>query len=112
MAINPNELRIGNYVMAELEDWTITKVKGVNEYNIMCQIDSVPYEIEDVNPIRLTKEWLINFGFERKWDDYNGEIEQFEKSIITWSNGQFRVGSFWVSDFEINYVHQLQNLFF
>jgi len=112
MAINVNEFRKGNYANYSYQGTDVI-FYGYN-YSDGCFTDfsSIPIEPEELDPIPLTEKLLIQLGFIKKWDDYKGEVEQFEKGLITWSNGQFRIGTYWVFDFEIHHLHQLQNLYF
>lgn len=95
------ELRIGNYVLKEGEEIVIT---SFTFYNI--EKDEYSYE-----PIQLTEEWLLKFGFERRpWgliingllfrDNIKNPCEVLTLEI---GNG-FRT--------EVKHVHQLQNLYF
>ena len=48
--IDPKTLRLGDKVQVMLEDWTDAIVIGINYYEITVDIDSVPFELEDVRP--------------------------------------------------------------
>lgn len=76
--------------------------------------DSFEPNNEGMNPIPLTEEWLLKFGFDktkdrRKYVGYIGEYF-FYKENETW---RIELGG---RDetilIEIKYVHQLQNLYF
>lgn len=100
------ELRIGNWVYLFGDPLQLTK-----EYLIyFFQKDGSP------EPITLTEEWLLKFGFEemKNWG-YELKIDD-SKTIAFYAN------QFWIIPFEgpttaywipldIKYVHQLQNLF-
>jgi hypothetical protein len=106
-----NELRIGNLVLS----------KGVP-----VQIEEIMWEtvrhcfgefpIDYVEPIPLTEEWLLKFGFEIKLDNFNwnagigiNEIGDFKLALRHTDN----FGWFYKSRCTpIKYVHQLQNLYF
>jgi hypothetical protein len=96
------ELRLGNWI-----------------YNNNVEYQVTPYVIEElwasvrgwVQPIPLTKEWLLKFGF-KKSDNYGNDEYRLD------GYSYFR-GSFYISDcdecgesVEINFVHELQNLYF
>ena len=119
MAIQENELRIGNYVnkiTTSDNDADLTIVNALDIFNVSADLDF--YE-----PIPLTEEWLLKFGFEKKkwvselpnsiecfYFEKNGIIVYllkycFEIEIIT-KAGQFNTFKSW------NYVHQLQNIFY
>jgi hypothetical protein len=93
-----SELRIGNLVYDNLGG--TLKIKGI----------SLESDLSHIKPIPLTEEWLLKFGFE-------------------WKNFAFRDGTFTVRyqkefyvylsvegvrpiQIKLDYVHQLQNLYF
>lgn len=74
-----------------------------------------PYEIEDFQPITLTEEWLIKLGFEKS----KRTDKCYEKGlniVISMADNKFRfiTGNFVCQIIlkELEYVHQLQNLYF
>ena len=105
--LRASELRIGNYVQLNTN---ITQV-DVIDYNQIIATEFGLIELKYIKPIPLTEEWLLKFGFETdniEW--WNGII-----SIGIYKDGLFycptgkislRIGK------EIQYVHQLQNLYF
>jgi hypothetical protein len=114
-----NELRIGNWIMA----FPITFPQQV--IDVMC--DSVNTEngqgmhYGDVDPIPLTEEWLLKFGFEKPkeehryntWEKYIAPnrtfniLPPYEKKKYYGYSANHRIG-----ELEIKYVHQMQNLYF
>ena len=91
-----NELRIGN--------WVLSPTQGEIQIENGWQID----EGEEVKPIPLTEEWLERFGFE--YSDLNGDSG-------LWKIPPFQIyGKYnqFLYDYrlDVNYVHQLQNLYF
>jgi hypothetical protein len=115
-----NELRIGNFV--DFGEVTSLSAKNINviKKNWLFTCD-----YEDVNPIKLTEEWLIKFGFINVKNYQKYKSGQSSKSWINRSfyiridlekfNNEdyfsfcFRYGS--VTLF-ICSVHELQNLYF
>lgn len=117
--IKANELRIGNYIKLMLndEDFVIVQVT-------LNDLEAVDNKKGLYEPIPLTEEWLLNFGFEKNdhliiltlnkctyleldnnGDFYNVFIKQFDttdKSI----NDTIGLG------IELINVHELQNLYF
>lgn len=102
--MDAKELRIGNLVKNE------HGVVAVNESWFLFNV------WKTLNPIPLTKEWLLKFGL-----NCNGIIYEQEKNskfaVKLWEvgkPGQFLI--FWgdnrLSCVEPVYVHQLQNLYF
>lgn len=100
------ELRIGNIVhyFSELADtWLNYHVLTAND--ILC-LDSG--DVDKAEPIPLTEEWLVRFGFEILvgWLDvwYKDEFDRFELTEIR--------DKYFFNDTKIEFVHQLQNAFF
>jgi len=100
--LQSKDLRIGNYIMQggkitcveklsrSIDDWDRTNGKRT----------------QDCQPIPLTEEWLLKFGFETQ-----GIMAKvwILKNINVWAlDGGFANDL----DYPINYVHQLQNLYF
>jgi hypothetical protein len=115
-----NEVRIGNYIKFHN---TITKVEGFSIWDNLIQSDNfAERELKDFEPIPLTEEWLLRFGFNKDYksgylgiDVHNSDFVLTEpKKMGEWQNGyvfQFTAGN--VPKFkEIFYVHKLQNLYF
>jgi len=91
------ELRIGNWV--DLGG-------GRNHYQAN---DPELWSGLNINPIPLTEEWLVKFGFEN--NSMNLDEEGFLHLDISFIGGV----NVYINDMEyphINHVHQLQNLYF
>lgn len=93
--MSPEELRIGNYIM-------ITESSQPKQISYLME----NFEISCL-PIRINEEWLLNFGFEKT-------IESFD---LIYKKGKFIINlDFIMYDIDmivkLNYVHQLQNLYF
>ena len=104
-----NELRIGNWVNHP-NDGNM-EVHGASFLKVFGENVSDMYQ-----PIPLTEEWLVKFGFEEDFEGisstWHNEVKSIRIEIIHDSNGFHTiVGAFstWVN---IQYVHQLQNLYF
>jgi hypothetical protein len=113
-----NELRIGNIV---LDDYSGTiKVVNINsEYN--CIDYKKPnfkavgrMEIQYIKPIPLTEEWLLKFGFEIKKGGWSAATHKINTELtINNAHKVWRFTPIWCLDYaSIQYVHQLQNLYF
>lgn len=127
------ELRLGNYITDGTFQYSVV---GINfDESIWGSIDKVVnhvkaetedyykqgdyhLNIENVQPIPLTEEWLLKFGFEKVIHAYVMGIHnrifsglmkfQFDRLLQMWV---FSVGKY--KDItRIEYVHQLQNLYF
>ena len=109
------ELRIGNLIFNHKQEIIVVNGLGIDGYILLDR----QHNISDImcNPIPLTEEWLINFGFKEvlgkfvikatdgynvcvglrneKWYLYNDDCDA-ECNIIC----------------EVESVHRLQNLFF
>jgi hypothetical protein len=107
--IKVNELRIGNHVLDEHGNISI-----INTISRSVRISNDKYEWESksedqIHPIQLTDELLLRCGF-----------ENYEVFKNTWGfNGielYIQDGIMWVdlmnNSVEINYLHELQNLYF
>lgn len=145
------ELRIGNYVKAIQGNFETNKMWIKEKDHIYSNNDCVEItakglvDIEDglikVEPIPLTKEWLIKFGFYKRLNEagaYN--MFAYRKKIkTTWSSYLYfiiddenkSISGFDIRDIEaykyeykakqttypvnnktVKYVHQLQNIYF
>ena len=102
--IKPQEIRIANYIEYNGE---IIKLDGSF---LCCYIQN---ELEfPLNPIPLTEEILLKFGFFKKLGNY--ELENFRFHIsqpMNFDGFVFCEGYSVITD-KIQFVHQLQNLFF
>jgi len=97
-----NELRIGNYVVFNYQN---EKPKEVEVRYVAKDL-----AIGFMEPIPLTEDWLLKFGFEQ-----DGEL--FHNQIALYKNGvggfNYNVNYFEHENLEeIKHVHQLQNLYF
>ena len=108
-----SELRIGNYVTSNtklLENEVLT-VTDINETHVQAWTKG-PLGASDeyLEPIPLTEEWLIKFGFEC---DGRGEIRLPDFIIESFHDGyHYTAGEGCMFGVPILYVHQLQNLYF
>lgn len=106
MNIKARELRIGNCI-------NNTSGQPFQVY-ATCLVTLAQYEADKkidlgYNPIPLTEEWLLKFGFEKftTKDVY----PTFANNIFNWNNGiLYLIGYGFMN--HCKYVHQLQNLYF
>ena len=100
------ELRIGNYL---IHDGYFIKSYSVDGFiNIIKNIDN--YE-----PIPLTEEWLVKFGFELEDEKIYYHLDSYEDIYITKTSYSFSIYNathFTNIKQGIKHVHQLQNLYF
>jgi len=111
--IKTNELRVGNLVYTPM-DFKM-KVVGIFDDQILLDFegnegDVFDFKPNELKPIPLTEEKLLKFGFENIYDEllfYNGYCDL----IFNDNRVSLRVEGQWLS-FDVEYVHQLQNLYF
>lgn len=97
-----NELRIGNLVFLSWEKEP--EYKGYRRYEFSFDLI---HSVKHLHPIPLTEEWLLKFGFERKYDSnyWNSKL-----CIHTYYNEFYILQEQGRVFFQ--HVHQLQNLYF
>lgn len=116
--IQPNELRLGNWVKDTFND-VIVKVVGIQLENAVCEWGHLKGEYkcnyEYLKPIPLTKKMLAKCGF----SEYEFEDDIFlhdEEDVCVEKRGKvYYPYSFDNSNTignPIRYLHQLQNIFF
>jgi hypothetical protein len=106
-----SELRIGNWVNVVYIDKALNapredvQVDAIVSNGINLEYGDAMYSFDDMNPIPLTEEWLVRFGF----DKY---ICEFLKGgfKIEWDK-KWRYFFQWYDITYIKHVHQLQNLY-
>lgn len=134
--INPKELRIGNIVwQGELYKESIVTSYELNQFSDYNRgVTNLSEYYKEWKPIPLTEEWLVNFGFENKGvfvnkliisgsssGDMDGAILFQSKSANVYfinrvfhyeiSRSDDDYGDHYYTK-KIEYVHQLQNLYF
>lgn len=109
-----NELRIGNCVMDQDESKEIFQVesieKGEDESDGMYFING--RWDDDIDPIPITEEWLLKFGFEEDdlhWFNYGKFSIRIENKRCV---SAIKDSEVWNQYDMPKYVHQLQNLYF
>lgn len=104
--VQANELRIGNLVI-DSKNYRITILsiskKGMCSGYFPELNDYGTEEIKLLKPIPLTEEWLVKFGFEKALDH-----EGFIKNGLSFFEGFLSNEQ----KHKLQYVHQLQNLYF
>lgn len=113
------ELRIGNYV---LFNGSINKIASIHADNTIRLINEKDkehgcYNIFLVEPIPLTEEWLLKFGFSFAFKDTKGcFLDDTEKYMIHEDVNEWDIFILGHNEdsyiCSVKYVHQLQNLFF
>lgn len=117
--IKANELRIGNLVLV---NEVIFKINAIQDKCLY--FNSWINNSDNIQPIELTEEWLIKFGFKKGINDWftSSFVAPIQDSA-TMIYINVNSGSACLTDFDdreqmsyigskIKYVHQLQNLYF
>lgn len=132
--MNAKELRIGNYVQG---DTLSIPREEIFSDGIMCVTAYGIYLIDDgqidFEPIPLTEDWLIKFGFtkkekdgeygyiyyipicdynytvERDWNKYSSHFFGHEYTDCPNEKDDYIIHQI---SFDLRYVHQLQNIYF
>lgn len=116
------ELRIGNLLLREGFANHIYIVKGIG-HDAILRTDKGSMPIRGLHPIPLNEKWLKKLGFKKTADSISGYNEgwifQNRKVVLKKADNRFW---FYLSDTEddwfyttsivIEYIHQLQNLYF
>lgn len=109
--LKPEELRIGNYVLAEQDNIAdaigVVKWIGRNSVSVKCDTYETGLMKAKFKSIPLTEEWLEKFGFQIR-DDM---MPYLEKLGLLDNDGKYYYWGEESVDVKIKYVHQLQNLF-
>jgi hypothetical protein len=103
--MNPYELRVNNLV-----HFTKEGVDSEIGHHHLGMLLSYPSS-NDYDPIILTEEWLIKFGFVQSENNRWYEVKNF--SVSTSGFVAVFIQRDWSNlDLKIEYIHQLQNLYF
>jgi len=106
------ELRIGNYVFGLNMEEPVRRINDSIEYNYKTE----KYELDAIDilcfePILLTEEWLLKFGF--YIDSFkNYELGNINIHRLTFKLDIFEDDAWHTIPVKMKYVHQLQNLYF
>jgi len=98
MELKQSDLRVGNYILRDGKQIQVTAM------TIFCLG-------KHHQPITLTEEWLLKFGFKKDGflNSANRWMSIFNQPLIQ-GNGYFTIPNYPLT--EIHYVHQLQNLYY
>ncbi len=116
-----NELRQGNLIYWNIPEkqGVIHTVVGIRNNKPQTIPISLGESIEDYNPIPLTEEWLLKFGFfskyksnHTKWNKGWVEIDQASDEDDEGNSIPQKQEFYYAYKTEIKFVHQLQNLIF
>lgn len=110
------ELRIGNLVYWNGEVDMINSLSSMEPFLVTSDFNKC-VEWDELEPIPLTEEWLVKFGFVK---DADGSYLKFKMAIFLDKRFKYNLylqteetSSKWFEvGIKIKHVHQLQNLFF
>jgi hypothetical protein len=112
--MNVNELRIGNYVHGNPYDGVI-RIFNNGKCVIKHKSGIEKFEIKNLQPIPLTEEWLLSFGFVYHHDTpHPNRVFRIHSDEMIFDLEEIK-SYFFGGNFisvELKYVHQLQNLYF
>lgn len=106
-----NELRIWNLIAYNGINCTVEVINGeVDEVYILGDDFYYGINIGEIEPIPLTEEWLLKFGFIKSLDEYGGYL----KELPNGNKYRIKNNTYSTQHFEVKfeYVHQLQNFHF
>jgi hypothetical protein len=107
------DLRIGNLFyyrvvdqLDERKEWFEVSEIDYDDLRVIGIKDEMN---QDYQPIPITEEWLLKFGFKKY---ITGDIyPTFTKNMLNWNDGIFYLIRYGFIN-HIKHVHQLQNLYF
>ena len=102
-----NELRIGNLVNYLGNTTKVNSISGTDKFYIATYSSGIFHE-SNFEPIPLTEEWLLKFGFEQR--EFSFDKGSFFLSKRTGKDGFLYQAH--TNRFQVKHVHQLQNLYF
>ena len=110
--IQITELRIGNFISPM--GFSFTKVEGFDIYDDMILSSDFAERTNDYyEPIPLTEEWLLKFGFRHvKNNWYNIHAKGNTFNVYLFEDSSYRVEIVSQSLGIFKHVHTLQNLYF
>ena len=106
-----SELRIGNIVT--FKDYGLVAIHGISTINATSFVGTVR-EYKNIEPIHLTEDWLLKAGFE--YID-NSEFFKHKSNHIVEYDYDKNKFIFYLVEYgdwfmSVEYVHQLQNIYF
>lgn len=117
--IKASELRIGNFIIPvnnKISNF-YTIVHGVINNSIFIPFEGYTTKFSEIdfNPIPLTEEWLIKFGFTKDFTNGFHLEDLYSLSISVTKYGEFLAcfnDRVLHNELKLKEVHQLQNIYF
>ena len=111
--INAKELRIGNLIGFGEKYFQVHEIQEKCFYVLGEKGIELKNTVAELKPIQLTEEWLQKLGFKQNKFDKVFEVENCQIEIYFFDNDiKCTVCVDSVINKKIEYVHQLQNLYF
>ena len=105
--MNGTELRLGNFIYVDgITEDHVNMVNGISIRLVNVELLIGPQKLSECLPIPITPEWLKRFGFKPDCNEIQFNLNQF---MFENKNNLFYIGQ---ESFKIQYIHQLQNLYF
>jgi len=108
--MNANELRLTNWVSSKVHKGLNTEIFSLLSHN-KVKLGANPlaiYDVEEIEGIPLSEEWLLKLGFEKENDFKHPNAPMYFINV----RGKLTCFLHNLSHGNIKYVHQLQNLYF
>lgn len=90
------------------------KIEAIPYNKVPAQVEKwSEFDSRDIEPIPLTEEWLFKFGFDKPAYSICGDIfhlTKWDKNPLDWCVAMNKNNAIIVE--KLQYVHQLQNLYF
>ena len=111
--MKPEELRIGNWVQDVGHVDRPYQIQGFGQNNTCLDEIGVGWIPSKLEPIPLTEEWLERFGF-IPYDEFSHPCFERNGYLVSYVYGKWdvQIGSIRANRLGLDYVHQLQNLYF
>lgn len=127
MELRAQDLRIGNWFIDHEADpqtsiyWQVESIERVSSnpnqkhLGVRFRNGSCWSSISIIEPIPLTEEWLVKFGFQLEHKEGNqGSFRVYRKAELVYNSSH---KAFWyngriLENAPLDYIHQIQNLFY
>lgn len=115
-SMKEQELRLGNLVIrmdAMNLPFTmpVCRIDGDGFVALSAGSHSVSCTMKELSPIPITPEWLERAGFTEQANAWNGPNKEFDFGLFAYEGDPYTYNSCECNP-KVEYVHQLQNLYF
>ena len=110
--IKANELMVGNLIYFEGETCKVLSIDGHGvDVLFLGSGEEVWIDLFQFTPIPLTEEWLLKLGFSDSFTEFkiNNFVIAKDNDLFYYQFENYQVE---IPDVKLQYVHQLQNLYF